>query len=85
MRFFGYYSCVFLFSMPDSSSSVLTFGDQRYAMQDLPDKAKVAIQHLQWADAQIRHHEEALKINMYARQALVQELSTCLVSVKSLP
>lgn len=70
--------------MPNSSSSVLTFGDKRYAIQDLPDTAKAAIQNLQWADAQIRHHEEALRVNMYARQAMVQELSSILVSVQPL-
>ena len=72
-------------SMPGSDGPVLTFGDRRYAIQDLPEVAKAAIQNLQWADAQIRQHEEALRVSTYARQAMVQELTTILASVPTLP
>ena len=76
--------CIFVL-MSASDGPVLTFGDRRYAIQDLPDTAKAAIQNLQWADAQIRHHEEALRVSTYARQAMVQELTTILATVPALP
>jgi hypothetical protein len=71
--------------MPRSDGPVLTFGDRRYAIQDLPDTARAAIQNLQWADAQIRQNEEALRVSTYARQAMVQELTAILATVPSLP
>ena len=76
--------CIFVL-MPASDGPVLTFGDRRYAIQDLPDTAKAVIQNLQWSDAQIRHHEEALRVSTYARQAMVQELTTILATVPALP
>ena len=71
--------------MPDTGGPVLNFGNRRYAIQDLPDNAKAAIQNLQGVDNQIRHHEEGLRVGSYARQAMVKELTEILENVPTLP
>ena len=71
--------------MAGQDGPILTFGNRRYAIQELPENAKAAIQNLQWVDNQIRHHEEGLRVGSYARQSLVKELTEILATVPTLP
>lgn len=64
---------------------VLTFEDKRYDLNSLPDDIKELVRGMQVADAQLRMHEDNLKLIAVARQAMAQQLNQKLQTIAPLP
>ena len=64
---------------------VLTFEGKRYDLNSLPDDVKELVRGMQVADAQLRLHEDTLKVLAVGRQSMAMQLNQRLQSVPSLP
>jgi hypothetical protein len=64
---------------------VLTFEGKRYDLNTLPDDVKELVRGMQVADAQLRMHEDTLKVLAVGRQSMAMQLNQRLQSVESLP
>jgi hypothetical protein len=64
---------------------VLTFEGKRYDLNSLPDDVKELVRGMQVADAQLRMHEDTLKVLAVGRQSMAQKLNERLQSVTPLP
>jgi hypothetical protein len=64
---------------------VLTFEGKRYELNTLPEDIKELIRGMQVADAQLRFHEDTLKVLAVGRQSMAMQLNERLKSVPSLP
>ena len=73
--------------MTDSAGKnpVLTFEGKRYDLNALPDELKELVRGMQVADAQLRMHEDTLKVLAVGRQSLATQLNERLKSVTPLP
>ena len=73
--------------MTDSASNnpVLTFEGKRYDLNTLPDELKELVRGMQVADAQLRMHEDTLKVLAVGRQSLATQLNERLKSVSPMP
>ena len=73
--------------MTDSAGNnpVLTFEGKRYDLNTLPDELKELVRGMQVADAQLRMHEDTLKVLAVGRQSLALQLNEKLQSVTPLP
>ena len=73
--------------MTDSAPNnpVLTFEGKRYDLNSLPDELKELIRGMQVADAQLRMHEDTLKVLAVGRQSLASQLNERLKSVTPMP
>ena len=73
--------------MTDSASNnpVLTFEGKRYDLNTLPDELKELVRGMQVADAQLRMHEDTLKVLAIGRQSLATQLNERLKSVSPMP
>ena len=73
--------------MTDSSSTnpILTFEGNRYDLNSLPDELKELVRGMQVADAQLRMHEDTLKVLAVGRQSLAMQLNEKIQSVQPLP
>ena len=75
--------------MTDSSSKnkdpILTFEGKRYDLNNLPDEMKELVRAMQVADAQLRMHEDTLKVLAVGRQTLARQLNEKLKSVSPMP
>ena len=62
--------------MTDSADNnpVLTFEGKRYDLNTLPDELKELVRGMQVADAQLRMHEDTLKVLAVGRQSLATQL-----------
>lgn len=72
---------------PDSQSQqapVLTFEGNRYDLNSLPDDIKELVRGMQVADAQLRFHEDTLKVLAVGRQSMAMQLNERLKSVPPL-
>ena len=58
----------------DNKKPVLTFDGKKYIMEDLSDEIKEVIKSLQIADAQLKMHEDTLKLLSIGKNSLVNEL-----------
>ena len=58
----------------DSNNPVLTFEGKKYNINDLANDAKEIIKELQIAEAQLKMHEDTLKLLNIGRKALANEL-----------
>jgi hypothetical protein len=69
--------------MTDSAPNnpVLTFEGKRYDLNTLPDELKELVRGMQVADAQLRMHEDTLKVLAVGRQSLASQLNEKLKSV----
>ena len=69
--------------MTDSAPNnpVLTFEGKRYDLNTLPDELKELVRGMQVADAQLRMHEDTLKVLAVGRQSLAAQLNERLKSV----
>ena len=54
--------------------AVLTFDGKKYIMEDLSDEIKNVIKSLQIADAQLKMHEDTLKLLSLGKNSLVNDL-----------
>ena len=73
--------------MTDSASNnpVLTFEGKRYDLNTLPDELKELVRGMQVADAQLRMHEDTLKVLAIGRQSLATQLNERLKSITPMP
>ena len=73
--------------MTDSAPNnpVLTFEGKRYDLNTLPDELKELVRGMQVADAQLRMHEDTLKVLAVGRQSLATQLNERLKSVTPMP
>ena len=72
-------------SSVQNDSPVLTFEGKRYDLNTLPDELKELVRGMQVADAQLRMHEDTLKVLAVGRQRLAAQLNEKLKTVAPLP
>ena len=73
-------------SQPNSNQPpVLTFEGNRYDLNSLPDDMKELVRGMQVADAQLRMHEDTLKVLAVGRQAMASQLNDKLQNITPLP
>ena len=58
----------------NNKKAVLTFDGKKYIMEDLSDEIKEIIKSLQIADAQLKMHEDTLKLLSLGKNNLVNDL-----------
>ena len=58
----------------NSKKSILTFDGKKYNMEDLSEEIKEIIKSLQIADAQLKMHEDTLKLLSLGKNSLVNDL-----------
>ena len=58
----------------NKKKGVLTFEGKKYFIDELSDEAKEIIRRLQIADAQIKMHEDTLKLISLGKNVLANEL-----------
>ena len=66
----------------NNKKSVLTFEGKKYIMEDLSDEIKEVIKSLQIADAQLKMHEDTLKLLSIGKNSLVNDLRKKLEDIK---
>lgn len=66
-------------------SPVLTFEGKRYDLNSLPNELKELVRGMQVADAQLRMHEDTLKVLAVGRQSLAKDLNEKLATIAPLP
>ena len=66
---------------PSAKEPILTFEDKKYDLQQLPEDVKELVRGMQVADAQLRMHEDTLKVLVIGRQSLAQKLKEKLKGV----
>ena len=74
--------------MTDSAQQqppVLTFEGKRYDLNGLPDDIKELVRGMQVADAQLRMHEDTLKVLAIGRQSMAMQLNDRLQNIDALP
>jgi hypothetical protein len=64
---------------------VLTFEGKRYDLNSLPDEVKELVRGMQVADAQLRMHEDTLKVLAVGRQSMAMQLNEKLRQIAPLP
>ena len=72
-------------SSVQNDSPVLTFEGKRYDLNTLPVELKELVRGMQVADAQLRMHEDTLKVLAVGRQSLAMQLNEKLKDVTPLP
>jgi hypothetical protein len=72
-------------SSVQNDSPVLTFEGKRYDLNTLPDELKELVRGMQVADAQLRMHEDTLKVLAVGRQSLAMQLNEKLKDLTPLP
>ena len=73
-------------SMPEQDQNpILTFEGKRYDLNALPDELKELVRGMQVADAQLRMHEDTLKVLAVGRQSMAMQLNERLKAVSPLP
>ena len=70
---------------PDQQPPVLTFEGKRYDLNSLPDEIKELVRGMQVADAQLRMHEDTLKVLAVGRQSMALQLNDRLQTITTLP
>ena len=69
----------------DNQPPVLTFEGKRYDLNGLPDEMKELVRGMQVADAQLRMHEDTLKVLAVGRQSMAMQLNEKLKGITPLP
>ena len=69
----------------DNQAPVLTFEGKRYDLNSLPDDLKELVRGMQVADAQLRMHEDTLKVLAVGRQSMAMQLNEKLKAIPPLP
>ena len=63
------------------NDAVLTFEDKKYDIKNLPKEVQELIKGMQVADAQLRMHEDTLKVLAVGRQHLAMQLKDKLQTI----
>ena len=58
----------------NEKKAVLTFDGKKYIMEDLSEEIKEIIKSLQIADAQLKMHEDTLKLLSIGKNSLINDL-----------
>ena len=66
----------------DNKKPVLTFDGKKYIIEDLSDEIKEVIKSLQIADAQLKMHEDTLKLLSIGKNSLINDLRKKLEDIK---
>ena len=61
--------------------AILTFEDKKYDIKTLPKEVQELIKGMQVADAQLRMHEDTLKVLAVGRQHLIMQLKSRLETI----
>ena len=61
--------------------AILTFEDKQYDIKSLPKDVQELIKGMQVADAQLRMHEDTLKVLAVGRQHLIMQLKSKLETI----
>lgn len=69
----------------ENQAPVLTFEGKRYDLNGLPDDVKELVRGMQVADAQLRMHEDTLKVLAVGRQSMAMQLNDKLKAITPLP
>ncbi|RCL53636.1 MAG: hypothetical protein DBW85_04520 [Synechococcus sp. MED-G71] len=69
---------------PDQNP-VLTFEGKRYELNSLPEEVQELVRGMQVAEAQLRMHEDTLKVLAIGRQSMAVQLNEKLQDVTPLP
>ena len=69
----------------DNQPPVLTFEGKRYDLNTLPDEMKELVRGMQVADAQLRMHEDTLKVLAVGRQSMAMQLNEKLKAITPRP
>ena len=69
----------------DNQPPVLTFEGKRYDLNSLPDEMKELVRGMQVADAQLRMHEDTLKVLAVGRQSMALQLNEKLKDITAMP
>ena len=69
---------------PDQNP-VLTFEGKRYELNSLPEEVQELVRGMQVAEAQLRMHEDTLKVLAIGRQSMAVQLNEKLKDVTPLP
>ncbi|MAR52786.1 MAG: hypothetical protein CMK50_06485 [Propionibacteriaceae bacterium] len=72
-------------SVSQDQNPILTFEGKRYDLNTLPDELKELVRGMQVADAQLRMHEDTLKVLAVGRQSMAMQLNERLKEVSPLP
>ena len=64
------------------NEAILTFEDKKYDLKKLPKDIQEIIKGMQVADAQLRMHEDTLKVLAVGRQHLAIQLRSKLESIE---
>ena len=59
----------------NEKEAILTFEDKKYDIKSLPKEVQELIKGMQVADAQLRMHEDTLKVLAVGRQHLIMPVS----------
>ena len=70
---------------PSNQPPILTFEGKRYDLNTLPEDIKELVRGMQVADAQLRMHEDTLKVLAIGRQSMAMQLNERLQNVQALP
>ena len=66
----------------NDKEAILTFEDKRYDLKKLPNEVQELIKGMQVADAQLRMHEDTLKVLAIGRQHLAMQLKSKLEKIE---
>ena len=69
-------------SVSQDQNPILTFEGKRYDLNKLPDDLKELVRGMQVADAQLRMHEDTLKVLAVGRQSMAMQLNACFTEIK---
>ena len=72
-------------SDPKQNEPILTFEGKRYDLNALPDELKELVRGMQVADAQLRMHEDTLKVLAVGRQSMAAQLNQKLKGIAPMP
>ena len=65
----------------NQNDAILTFEDKKYNIKSLPNDVQELIKGMQVADAQLRMHEDTLKVLAVGRQHLAMQLKAKLETI----
>tara|TARA_B100000579_G_scaffold167195_1_gene135942 strand:- start:16 stop:243 length:228 start_codon:yes stop_codon:yes gene_type:complete len=65
----------------NEKEAILTFEDKKYDLKSLPNEIQELIKGMQVADAQLRMHEDTLKVLAVGRQHLAFQLKSKLEKI----
>ena len=68
-------------SISNESEAILTFEDKKYDLKSMPKEIQELVKGMQVADAQLRMHEDTLKVLAVGRQHLAMQLKAKLETI----